>query len=183
MTTVPQADDDRIAALEERLYRLEAERDIQRLIASYGPCVDAANAAGAAELWSQDGSYDVEGWRMNSRDDVRQMVDSAGHRELVAGGCCHFLGPTVVTVDGDDAVALCESLVLVRASEADPRRVDRAAWRNAPSEYVVWRAAANHFRLRRVDGRWRIAARTSRLLNGNHEAHALLTAGIAGKSP
>lgn len=174
MTSRPQTADDRIAALEERLDRLEAERDIQRLIASYGPCVDAANAVAAAELWSEDGTYDVEGWRMTSRDDVRAMVDSAGHRSLVAGGCCHFLGPTVVTVDGDDAVALCESLVLLRARYAD-------AERTGPSEYVVWRAAANHFRLRRTDGRWRIADRTSRLLNGSDDAHRLLRAGVAGR--
>ncbi|MBO0676700.1 nuclear transport factor 2 family protein [Mycolicibacterium sp. S2-37] len=160
---------------------IEAERDIQRLLASYGPCVDATDAVSAARLWCEDGSYDVEGWRMQSRDDVRAMVESSGHRELVAGGCCHFLGPAVVTVDGDEAVALCESLVLLRAPQADVERIDRAAWRHSPSEYLVWRAAANHFRLRRVDGRWQISARTSRLLDGDPAAHRLLIAGVAGQ--
>jgi hypothetical protein len=174
--------EDRIVALEARVQRLEDERDIQRLIASYGPCVDAANSDGAAGLWAEDGSYDVEGWRMNNREDVRAMVGSAAHRELVAGGCCHFLGPTVVTVDGDEAVALCESLVLLRAPRADPDRLDHAAWRSAPSEYVVWRAAANHFQLRRGGDGWQIVARKSRMLDGNPGAHRLLTAGIAGES-
>ncbi|BBY18282.1 nuclear transport factor 2 family protein [Mycolicibacterium litorale] len=160
--------EDRIATLEARVQRLEDERDIQRLIASYGPCVDAANAVGAAQLWTEDGSYDVEGWRMNTRDDIRAMVESDGHQALVAAGCCHFLGPSVVTVDGDEAVALCESVVL-RTS------------RETPAEYVVWRAAANHFWLRRVAGTWRIAARTTRLLDGNPEAHSLLSAGVAGE--
>jgi hypothetical protein len=160
--------EDRLAGLEAKVQRLEDERDIQRLIASYGPCVDAADAFGAAELWAEDGSYDVEGWRMTSRDDIRAMVDSDGHRELVAGGCCHFLGSAVVTVDGDEAVALCESLVL-RAADA------------TPTGYLVWRAAANHFHLQRFAGGWRIAARTTRLLNGNPAAHRLLTAGVAGK--
>jgi hypothetical protein len=27
---------------------------------------------------------------------------------------CHFLGPSVATITGDEAVAVCESLVLVR---------------------------------------------------------------------
>lgn len=175
--------EDRIAALEARLQRVEDERDIQRLIASYGPCVDAANAAGAAELWAEDGSYDVEGWRMTSRDDIRAMVSSAAHRELVAGGCCHFLGPAIITVDGDEAVALCESLVVLRAPRADVDRLDHAAWRNAPSEYAVWRAAANHFQLRRFSEGWRIVARKSRMLEGNPDAHRLLTAGIAGERP
>jgi hypothetical protein len=171
-----------LQSLEARLQRIEAERDIQRLLASYGPCVDAADAVRAAELWCEDGSYDLEGWRMQSRDDVRAMVASDGHRELVGGGCCHFLGPAVVTVDGDEAVAVCESLVLLRAPQAAADRVDSAAWRNSPSEYVVWRATANHFRLRRVDGEWRISARTSRLLNGEPAAHDLLTAGVAGRA-
>jgi hypothetical protein len=38
--------EDRIAALERRLQRLEDERDITRLIASYGPLVDAGDAGG-----------------------------------------------------------------------------------------------------------------------------------------
>ncbi|WP_232375388.1 nuclear transport factor 2 family protein [Mycolicibacterium baixiangningiae] len=168
MTAGGEPAEARIAALEARLQRLEEERDIQRLIASYGPCVDAANSAGAAELWAEDGSYDVEGWRMTRREDIRAMVDSEGHRALVDRGCCHFLGPAVVSVDGDEAVAVCESLVLRAADEG-------------PTEYVVWRAAANHFHLQRVAGRWRIVARTTRLLNGNPEAHRLLTAGLAGE--
>ncbi|KUI25131.1 hypothetical protein AU196_06820 [Mycobacterium sp. IS-1742] len=151
-----------------RLSRLEDERDIARLVASYGPCVDAAHAVGAAELWAVDGSYDVEGWRMSGRDEVRAMVESDGHRALVAAGCCHFLGPSIVTVDGDEAVALCESVVLRAADEA-------------ATGYMVWRAAANHFHLRRGADGWRIVARTTRLLDGNPEAHRLLTAGVAGE--
>lgn len=172
MTSGTSASDARLAALEERLSRLEAERDIQRLVASYGPCVDAADAAATAALWAEDGSYDVEGWRMSSRDDVRAMVASQRHRDLVAGGCSHFLGPAVVTVDGDGAVALCESLVVLRAAPTTDQ---------GSSEYVVWRAAANHFRLRRTDGVWQIVARTSRLLNGGSEAHDMLRAGVAGQ--
>ncbi|MFP1153645.1 nuclear transport factor 2 family protein [Mycobacterium sherrisii] len=147
-----------------RLRRLEDEHDIAQLIASYGPAVDAANADAAAALWAADGSYDVEGWCMQNRVDVHAMVSSASHRNLVAKGCCHFLGPSVVTVSGDSAVAVCESLVLVSDG----------------SGYRVWRATANHFELRRIDGQWRIAKRTSRVLDGQPGAHALLRTGLAG---
>ena len=150
--------------LHVRLQRLEDEREIARLIASYGPSVDSGNADSAASLWAENGTYDVEGWRMNSRDDVHGMVSSQSHQDLVANGCCHFLGPCVVTVTGDTAVALCESLVLLRRGD----------------EYVVWRATANHFELSRQDGGWKIVARTSRLLNGNPKAHGLLRAGLSG---
>lgn len=153
-----------IEELAARLTQLEDERDIGRLIASYGPLVDAGEADAVAELWTQDGSYDVEGWHMAGRDDVRAMVNSSGHRKLVASGCCHFLGPAVVTVSGDDAVALCESLVVLRRGE----------------DFVVWRAAANHFQLSRGTGGWQITARKSRLLNGSGAAHALLRDGVAG---
>ncbi|MGN6335879.1 nuclear transport factor 2 family protein, partial [Mycobacterium sp.] len=116
-----------------RLRRLEDEHDIAQLIASYGPAVDAANADAAAALWAEDGTYDVEAWNMQCRADVRAMVSSTSHRDLVANGCCHFIGPSVVTVTEDKAVAVSESLVLVR---------DGAGYR-------VWRATANHFELRR----------------------------------
>jgi hypothetical protein len=149
----------------ERLQRLEDERAIARLIASYGPLVDSGSADDAAELWALDGSYDVEGWTMGSRADVRAMVSSSSHQKLVAGGCCHFLGPAVVTVTGDTAVAVCESLVLIRDGEG----------------YRVWRAAANHFALERIDGGWQIAKRKSRVLDGNPEAHSLLIEGVAGR--
>ncbi|QRY44478.1 nuclear transport factor 2 family protein [Mycolicibacterium boenickei] len=160
-----------LAALEARLRRLEDERDIARLIASYGPLVDAADADGTAALWATDGRYEVEGWAMAGRADVHAMVSSTSHRALVATGCSHFLGPAVVTVDGDTAVAVCESLVLVRRETPD----------DGSSEYVVWRATANHFELARIDGRWQIRRRSSRLLIGDPAAHRLLTAGVAGE--
>lgn len=153
--------------LAARLRRLEDDRDIRQLIASYGPAVDAGDPDAAAGLWASDGTYDVDGWRMDGRGDVHAMVASDAHQNLVAKGCCHLLGPCVVTVTGDEAVAVCESLVLVRdASEK--------------GGYRVWRATANHFALQRIDGRWQMSARTSRLLDGNPDAHALLTKGLGG---
>ncbi|HET9892671.1 MAG TPA: nuclear transport factor 2 family protein [Mycobacterium sp.] len=149
-----------------RLRRLEDEHDIAQLIASYGPAVDAANADAAAALWAEDGTYDVEAWNMQSRADVRAMVSSTSHRDLVANGCCHFIGPSVVTVAEDKAVAVSESLVLLRDDGA----------------YRVWRATANHFELRRVDGQWRISKRVSRVLDGQPGAHALLSSGLEGAS-
>ncbi|HTY32456.1 nuclear transport factor 2 family protein [Mycobacterium sp.] len=154
--------------LTARLRRLEDDRDIRQLIASYGPAVDAGDADAAARLWATDGVYDVDGWRMQSRADVHAMIRSEAHQNLVAKGCSHFLGPCVVTLDGDEAVAVCESLVLVRDGS------EKGAYR-------VWRATAHHFALRRIDDRWQITTRTSRVLDGNPDAHALLTKGLAGR--
>jgi uncharacterized protein (TIGR02246 family) len=164
--TEKMTDIDELAA---RLRRLEDDRDIRQLIASYGPAVDAGDPDATAVLWATDGVYDVDGWRMESRADIHAMVASDAHQNLVAKGCCHFLGPCVVTLTGDEAVAVCESLVLVRDGS------EKGAYR-------VWRATAHHFALKRIDGRWRIAARTSRVLDGNPDARALLTKGLAGSS-
>jgi len=157
--------DDRIAELEQRLLRLEDERAIERMIGSYGPLVDAGEADATADLWAVDGTYDVEGWPMRSREDVAAMIRSHAHQGLIGRGCSHFLGPVVVTIDGDDAVAVCESALFVKATKG----------------FHVYRAGANHFRLQRRDGRWQIIHRTTRALDGGREARALLSEGVAGR--
>jgi uncharacterized protein (TIGR02246 family) len=153
-----------LAELEKRLQTIEDERAIERLIASYGPLVDAGEADATADLWATDGSYDVEGWHMRGRDDVAAMVRSDAHQGLLQHGCCHFLGPTVVTVDGDAAVAVCESVLLIRRD----------------GHFVAARAGANHFTLRRIDHRWQITQRRTHVLDGNAEAREILSAGVFG---
>ncbi|WP_020102747.1 nuclear transport factor 2 family protein [Mycobacterium sp. 360MFTsu5.1] len=155
-----------------RLRRLEDQQAIAKLIASYGPSVDAGNADRAADLWAVDGTYDVEGWQMTGRHGIHEMVSSTSHQALVAQGCCHFLGPAVVTVEGDTAVAVCESLVLLRQAGSDSSGSD--------GQYRVWRATANHFVLNRIADQWQITTRTSRILDGDPYAHVLLEAGLDG---
>ena len=148
----------RLRDLEQRLQALSDQVEVTQLIASYGPLVDAGAAGEVAALWSEDGSYDVEGWQMRSRADVEAMVNSDGHQTLIARGACHFLGPARVTVDGDTAAAVCESLLVVHRD----------------GKWIVARAGANHFTLNRIDGRWQIVLRTTRALTGSLEARALL---------
>lgn len=154
----------RITALEGRIQRIEDERAIERLIASYGPLVDAGDAEEAADLWAIDGTYDVEGWSMCSRADVAAMVRSDAHQGLIRRGCCHFLGPAVVSVDGDEAIAVCESVLLLHRD----------------GRFSTARAGANHFRLRRIGDRWQIVMRITRALDGEAHARELLSSGVAG---
>ncbi|NKY49621.1 nuclear transport factor 2 family protein [Nocardia vermiculata] len=155
-----------LAELQRRLAKIEDERAIERMIASYGPLVDSGNVDGTARMWAEDGTYDVEDWQMRSRADVADMVASELHQGLIGTGCLHFHGPAVATVDGDEAVAVCESILVVRHKERN----------------IVARTGANHFQLRRIDGHWQITARVTRTIDGDPEARALLTAGIEGKS-
>lgn len=159
---------DRLNDIERRLRQLEDERDIARLIASYGPLVDAGDAERASALWVEDGRYDVGDWLMTSRAEVADMVRSAAHQGLIARGCCHFFGPPVVTVDGDEAVAVCESALLVRRESVG---------------YGVARAGVHLLRLRREGEAWRIVSRVARGFDGSAGYQALIAEGLGGGPP
>ncbi|EUA16666.1 putative oxidoreductase [Mycobacterium xenopi 4042] len=74
--------DDRLTELERRLQTIEDERAIERLIASYGRWSMRVNPR-RRPIVVPDGVYDVEGWAMNSRDDVAAMVASDAHQGLI----------------------------------------------------------------------------------------------------
>lgn len=152
--------EDRLAALEARLRRLEDEQEITRLVASYGPLVDAGAAEEVAALWTEDGVYDVDELFMGSRAEVHAMVESEAHQGLIERGCCHFLGPARVTVDGDRATAVCHSILLVHHQE----------------RFLPVRVGANHWELERTPSGWRTTRRTTRALNGDPAAPPLLRA-------
>lgn len=152
--------DDRIAALEARLQRLEDEQEIVQLIASYGPLVDSGSADEVAAIWTEDGRYDVDELFMEDQASIRAMVDSPEHQGLIGRGCTHFLGPVRVRVDGDEAVAVCHSILLVHHE----------------GRYLPVRSGANKWELRRTPEGWRTLRRTTRALDGRPESHALLAA-------
>ncbi|HEX5568900.1 MAG TPA: nuclear transport factor 2 family protein [Streptomyces sp.] len=157
--------EDRLTALEARLRQLEDERDIARLMASYGPLVDSGAADEVAALWEPDGVYDIDEIHLAGRDRIRDMVRSTAHQGWISAGCAHVVGPPHVTVDGDEAVAVCHSLMVVHEE----------------GRYVVRRATANHWHLRRTDDGWRVATRTNRILDGRPESPRLLNRGARGE--
>lgn len=159
--------DQRIEALERRLRKLEDEQEIAQLISSYGPLVDAGRADETAEIWEPDGEYDNDEIRMTGRDQIAAMVRSPSHQGWIKGGCCHFNGPVKVTVDGDTAVAVAHSLMVVHED----------------GRFVVRRATANHWQLRRTGNGWHVTVRTGRVLDGRPDSPALLAAGALGQLP
>ncbi|WP_029391795.1 nuclear transport factor 2 family protein [Streptomyces xiaopingdaonensis] len=152
----------RISDLEERLARLEDERAVTRLITAYGPLVDAGCADAVAALWAPDGVYDVDEIRMEGREQIAAMVRSGRHPRWIADGCAHVVGPPHVTVEGDEAVAVGHSLMVVHGAEGHRLR----------------RATANHWRLQRGSAGWQVTSRTSRVLDGRTESPALLAEGM-----
>lgn len=152
--------------LEERLAALEDARAIGDLIATYGPLVDAGDAEAVAALWEPDGVYDIDELRLEGRAAIEEMVRSRGHQGLIAAGCAHLLGPPRVTVEGDEAVAVCQSLLVAHGEKG----------------FRVLRATANHWHLRRGAEGWRVRLRTGRVLDGRPEAPHLLVEGAHGRS-
>lgn len=156
----------RIRILETRLGALEDERAIATLIASYGPLVDAGAADDVADLWTVDGVYDVDELVMTGHEELAAMVRSRHHQQWIEGGCAHFLGPAHVTLDGDTAVAVCHSLMVVQVE----------------GQFVLRRATANQWELARTPQGWRAVRRTSRVLDGRAEALDLLFTGVRGEN-
>ena len=83
------------------------------------------------------------------------MYGWPGHLDLVNTGCAHMTGTPKITVAGDDAQAVGYSLVLLREGD----------------RWFVWRAAVNHWILRRTASGWRIVERFNRALDGSPESH------------
>lgn len=149
-----------LQSLVQRIELLEDKLAIQELITAYGPAVDAGEAEKVGALWAEDAVYDVENYYMDGRDEIMAMVRGQAHQSLIHAGCGHVLDPINIVVDGDRAVATCHSQLLRRNENEDSFR--------------VWRVTANRFELAKTDGEWKIARRTSRVLDGRAEARALL---------
>ena len=152
--------EEKVEALTRRLQVLEDELAIHRLIVRYGLAVDIGDAEQTAAVFSEDGIYDADVRLMRGRADVAGMVRSERHQKMV-GSCAHQIGPAIVKVDGDSAVALGYSRVYLRGADG----ID------------VYRVSYNRWQLRKREGDWRIAHRRTRLL-GHEEAKAIFAEGL-----
>ncbi|MBW8754141.1 MAG: nuclear transport factor 2 family protein [Sphingomonadales bacterium] len=155
--------EDRLAALEARLRAAEDHLEILNLLNSYGPLVDSATAKEAGELWAPGGGYSfgIPGGgtrRLVAPDEVAGMYSWEGHLGLVNTGCSHLTATPKITVNGDTAQAVGYSFVVLREGE----------------RWYLWRAAINHWTLRRTGEGWRILERTNRTLDGSEESHDLM---------
>lgn len=151
----------RLAALERRLQLVEDELAIHRLIVRYGLAVDTGDADRTTAVFSADGIYDADVRLMRGRDEIADMVRSDRHQGMV-GRCAHQIGPAVVRVDGDRAVALGYSRVYLRGDDG----ID------------VYRVSMNRWELARRDSAWVIVHRLTRLL-GHDEAASIFVDGLA----
>lgn len=147
-------------ALEERLRVLEDREAIREPIARYGPLADSGDSEGVAALWAEDGIYVIAGMgEAKGREAIAALIDAPMHRQLMAEGCAHLLGPVAIDLNGDKATARGHSVVL--------------HWTG--KRFEVLRVAANRWDLARGADRWQVTHRDNALLQGGKSALALLT--------
>jgi hypothetical protein len=157
------SNEDQTSVLEERLRKVEDQLEILRLLSGYGPSVDSGSSREAARLWTKNGVYDVNGrFRLEGQDRIADLYDSDHHQSLIHQGSAHLTEMPRLTVDGDRAEAVGYSIVLLREG----------------GRWLVRRAAANHWTLRRTLDGWRIVTRYNRAIDGSDESHSLLRRGV-----
>ncbi|WP_329617492.1 nuclear transport factor 2 family protein [Streptomyces brevispora] len=127
--------------------------------------VGRREADGVAALWAPDGVNDIDELFLAGRERIRGMVRSPAHQAWIRQGCAHVVGPPHITVVGDEAVAVCHSLTVVREA----------------GRYIVRRATANHWRLRRTESGRQVVTRTNRILDGRPESPGLPARGVRGE--
>lgn len=154
-----------IEALTTRVELLEDQLAITNLLTAYGPSVDSGSADAVANLWLEDGIYDIDTGRMRGRDQLRAMVHSATHQNYIMNGSAHMMTPTHIVIDGDRAVATGHSQLVI----TDP---------DNPSAFKVLRITANRWELIKTAGEWKVQRRIGHVLDGSAEARQILAAGV-----
>jgi SnoaL-like domain len=157
---------DRFAALERRLQRLEDEVAVLRLVNSWGPAVDTGSSQAAGALWDEAGVLDSDLSYLEGPSAVVAMVDSDGQQSLIEQGCAHVQSAPIVTLDGDRAEAVTYSQVYLHSDQG----------------HHVWRVSANEWGFARTPSGWRVTRRANRVIDGSPEARQILVRAL-GKEP
>lgn len=150
--------------LRARIEALEAQAEIARRMAEYGPAVDSGSADVAAALWADDGVYDSGLGVFRGADGVAEMVATDPHQGYVRSGCAHIVNAPHIVVDGDRAVAVTHSQLML--------------WDADAGAYRVWRVTANRWDWVRDESGWRVVSRMNRPLDGSEDARALFREAI-----
>ncbi|WP_226531130.1 nuclear transport factor 2 family protein [Microbacterium paraoxydans] len=144
-------------ALEARLRALEDRSEIAELIARYGPAVDSGDAEAVAALWTPEGTYQFDDTVLDA-EGIRALVSIPTHAEYLRRGCAHIVSAPRIEIDGEEAVAVTHSVVMLRDGD----------------RWIGERVSANRWELLRTPIGWRIRHRRNRLLDGDAAARELL---------
>lgn len=152
----------RVEALERHIRRLQDELDLYRLVATYAPAFDSGASEIVANLWTEDGIYDVDVGTWTGHQQITEMVEAAVQQGAAKMARAHVISMPHLRIDGDTAVATCHSRLYVKRGDGfDP-----------------WRVAANRWEFERTPDGWRIKRRINRLMDGTPEPRDLLRKGV-----
>jgi hypothetical protein len=159
-----------VEALAARVRLLEDQLAIMQLVAQYGPAVDSGSGDAAAQLWTEDGVFDVVGHiRMQGRDEIAGMVHGTGHQGLITNGAGHVLTTPHVVVDGEEATGRSYALNI--------------RWDAPTDRFIVGRVSANTWRWVRTETGWRIAERVNANLDGTAAHRQMLAPAPEAEAP
>ena len=144
--------------IDERLNRLESEREIHALVHRYAELCDAAyDPDGLAALFTEDATWSsrtrdgsVDFGRYEGREAIRKFFAGAS-QDLGPMTLHYLLAPRIeLAEDGVAATGVCYLLAILdqRPASAPPGSADR--------ERVLLGGVYSH-KFRRVDGRWLIS--------------------------
>lgn len=143
---------------ERRLRALEDRAEISELIARYGPAVDRGDADALSALWAPGGTYQFDDTVLDA-DGIRALTSIPTHVEYMRRGCAHIVSAPQIDIDGDAAVAVTHSVVMLHDGD----------------RWIGERVSANRWELRRLPEGWRVRRRRNRLLDGAAAARVLLS--------
>jgi hypothetical protein len=147
-------------ALAAKVRVLEDQQALAQLVASYGPAVDSGSADATANLWFEDGVFDVVPyWELVGHEGIAGMVEGEGHQGLIMNGCGHVLTAPKIVVDGDEARGWNYAMNIRWDAEAE--------------RFWIGRLSANEWHWRRGPGGWRTVRRTNVNLDGEELPRSL----------
>jgi uncharacterized protein (TIGR02246 family) len=91
--------------VEARLRRLEDAEEIRRLLLEYARCLDEADHAAYAELFTEDGELHAQLGQARGRDAIRALLDERLRDGPPRRKAFHLVGNPMIEVEDDRAVS------------------------------------------------------------------------------
>jgi hypothetical protein len=142
--------------LARRIARIEDEQAVRDVLARYCLAADAGDDVAARALFSDDAAVDIDAAVfMTGADEVAASFRSDAHRGMLPNAA-HVMGPMLVAIDGDRAVATGYMTLYMKQEAIALVRLSLGRWEFA-----------------RAGGTWRIVRRIARSV-GRDDTRVLL---------
>ncbi len=147
-----------LEVLKRRLRVLEDKEAIRDLLVRYAFTADLERIDDFLELWTEDGTYELDSAVWKGRDQIKQGCMSDAFYNSIKNRSQHLILDLIINVNGDSATAAGYSATTVH-------------WQ---AGFGLGRCALSTFRFRRVKGRWLIEQRVNRQ-TGDPRCHSLIS--------